>query len=999
MLLADIAKNRIDNAKEKTKKKLKKCSLYAGGSLIIIAGAAGALTAIIGLIASFVAMIFSGFTNQYRKDAVYSTITSYGSAYAMLKDNLLELDNSVDYEVIEKIFQYEVDSFDAYASTITAPDISKEDYVTYAKSASNNDESKSADDGTNTCTLIWNMNDFTYQFRTHWEYILTMSTIMCYEDDESIEKAMDEIGDDINDDGTVSGKHSLSSLVSKDRVDDAMAMITNSQVSLKTNPYKGKKIDSKYDLSSKVSYYTNYASDSTYKNATGSTGGVGRYGLSLESDKLITSIDFSKYCRAAYFNLSADYPRHQYDNFADNKYDYDKNKDTADCFGYTTNFLYNSGASVEGHIKEGGGNEAGNYAHVYYDGNLYPVCLIKEASNWLYSFYDFDYALVKVDDKNTRYVCTTYKKKYNIEKCIAQWEAFGIDKSLYEFIFDIMDRLEDTVGGEVSLEFRNAYDYYCENGKDKVIVYTNPAYSPIETTGTESIGDETAFANALTKRAASTKDMTAQLKAIWVSQDKDFKLSTRIGLNVANILYENNICYQPAATTDYYVPKGYYSASWSTQNYEPSHTPGGAASVYGFGSRVNDSSNGININEKIGLSSAGFIALILRYSVLKPQNCDKLINYPKISDIYNSSDFKFRDREELRIGDIAVITPDNDDENTNIIAYCVGRDGSDYVFMALNANANGGIVRKITLSDSTNTKYEKDNLTYFCRYYTGWNGRESDVIKEYTASNGTIGKQLYTQYSDISGGVAAYILSGGNNDIAELDKAVAFIEENFPNSGYTKEQIEHIASGILHGGVGDYNSTGISFDDDLQSQLLGGGLFVFPIHETYSITSWYGWRPGFSSSWHDGMDFGTPVGTNCYALSSGTVSKIGYDESSGNYLVIDYGDGIKSSYLHLSEYKCSEGDKVHSGSIVAKTGNSGFYYSSGERIPYPAHFHFKLEDGNTHFGSDMYGLFYMFGDRDSNHSTSIDPYLIFMDTLESWPNYSSEAQGNRPRFE
>ena len=139
MLLADIAKNRIDNAKEKTKKKLKKCGLYAGGSLIIIAGAAGALTAIIGLIASFVAMIFSGFTNQYRKDAVYSTITSYGSAYAMLKDNLLELDNSVDYEVIEKIFQYEVDSFDAYASTITAPDISKEDYVTYAKTASNND--------------------------------------------------------------------------------------------------------------------------------------------------------------------------------------------------------------------------------------------------------------------------------------------------------------------------------------------------------------------------------------------------------------------------------------------------------------------------------------------------------------------------------------------------------------------------------------------------------------------------------------------------------------------------------------------------------------------------------------------------------------------------------------------------------------------------------------------------------------------------------------------
>lgn len=247
--------------------------------------------------------------------------------------------------------------------------------------------------------------------------------------------------------------------------------------------------------------------------------------------------------------------------------------------------------------------------------------------------------------------------------------------------------------------------------------------------------------------------------------------------------------------------------------------------------------------------------------------------------------------------------------------------------------------------------------------------------------------------------MAAYILSGGNNDIAELDKAVAFIEENFPNSGYTKEQIEHIASGILHGGVGDYNSTGISFADDLQSQLLGGGLFVFPIHETYSITSWYGWRPGFSSSWHDGMDFGTPVGTNCYALCSGTVSKIGYDESSGNYLVIDYGDGIKSSYLHLSEYKCSEGDKVHSGSIVAKTGNSGFYYSGDEKIPYPAHFHFKLEDGNTHFGGDMYGLSYMFGDRDSNHSTSIDPYLIFMDTLENWPNYSSEAQGNRPRFE
>ena len=87
---------------------------------------------------------------------------------------------------------------------------------------------------------------------------------------------------------------------------------------------------------------------------------------------------------------------------------------------------------------------------------------------------------------------------------------------------------------------------------------------------------------------------------------------------------------------------------------------------------------------------------------------------------------------------------------------------------------------------------------------------------------------------------------------------------------------------------------------------------------------------------HGGMDIGVPKGTNVFAVKDGTVIHSGDNPAGfGRNLVIQNDDGLQTVYAHLDEKLVDQGQKVTAGSLIGKSGNTGF--STGD------HLHFQVQ--------------------------------------------------------
>lgn len=85
---------------------------------------------------------------------------------------------------------------------------------------------------------------------------------------------------------------------------------------------------------------------------------------------------------------------------------------------------------------------------------------------------------------------------------------------------------------------------------------------------------------------------------------------------------------------------------------------------------------------------------------------------------------------------------------------------------------------------------------------------------------------------------------------------------------------------------------------------------------------------------HKGWDIGGEMNAEIVAALAGTVVYASYDASSGNMVVIDHGNGIKTQYMHLNKFLVKVGDKVMQNQPVGLCGSTGA--STG------AHLHFGL---------------------------------------------------------
>ncbi len=92
---------------------------------------------------------------------------------------------------------------------------------------------------------------------------------------------------------------------------------------------------------------------------------------------------------------------------------------------------------------------------------------------------------------------------------------------------------------------------------------------------------------------------------------------------------------------------------------------------------------------------------------------------------------------------------------------------------------------------------------------------------------------------------------------------------------------------------------------------------------------------------HDHINIAGEEGDAVYSVADGTVTEAGYVSSYGNYVIVDYGDGILAKYGHLKEICVAEGDKVIAGEQIGLMGKTGLatgpnlafiVYKDGEAI-------------------------------------------------------------------
>lgn len=99
-------------------------------------------------------------------------------------------------------------------------------------------------------------------------------------------------------------------------------------------------------------------------------------------------------------------------------------------------------------------------------------------------------------------------------------------------------------------------------------------------------------------------------------------------------------------------------------------------------------------------------------------------------------------------------------------------------------------------------------------------------------------------------------------------------------------------------------------------------------------------KKAYKGHFHNGIDFGAPVGTPILAAESGRVISIGDQDkfcrkgAYGRYVLIKHPNGLTTLYAHLSKYIVAEGEKIERGQVIGYVGKTG--YATGP------HLHFTI---------------------------------------------------------
>lgn len=122
-----------------------------------------------------------------------------------------------------------------------------------------------------------------------------------------------------------------------------------------------------------------------------------------------------------------------------------------------------------------------------------------------------------------------------------------------------------------------------------------------------------------------------------------------------------------------------------------------------------------------------------------------------------------------------------------------------------------------------------------------------------------------------------------------------------------------------------------------------------PLTGEFKVTCEYKRKGNWACGWHTGIDL---VGDETiYGTCDGTVTKIGYDNSYGNYIVVKATDGKFHWFCHLSKVTCSIGQKISRMTKIGVMGSTG--KSTGK------HLHFEIRNSSNKYADNSNPADYM----------------------------------------
>ncbi len=132
----------------------------------------------------------------------------------------------------------------------------------------------------------------------------------------------------------------------------------------------------------------------------------------------------------------------------------------------------------------------------------------------------------------------------------------------------------------------------------------------------------------------------------------------------------------------------------------------------------------------------------------------------------------------------------------------------------------------------------------------------------------------------------------------------------------------------------EYNSTIPPLFLEADSARYWSGLFVEPAQGDLSTEyGLYRYTNGSTvPSRHAGIDIAAPRGTQVIAPNAGRVILATELLNTGNTVVIEHGNGLKSLFYHLDSLDVSLGDMVETGDKIGEIGSTG--YSTGPHLHY-----------------------------------------------------------------
>ncbi len=110
------------------------------------------------------------------------------------------------------------------------------------------------------------------------------------------------------------------------------------------------------------------------------------------------------------------------------------------------------------------------------------------------------------------------------------------------------------------------------------------------------------------------------------------------------------------------------------------------------------------------------------------------------------------------------------------------------------------------------------------------------------------------------------------------------------------------------------------------------------------MTSPFGWREhpiSGAEDFHRGVDIAAASGSGIYASLPGRVAEVDSSPIYGNYITLDHGGGLTTTYCHCDSIAAPLGANLRRGELVALVGSTGI--STGP------HVHFEISKDGRYY--------------------------------------------------